>query len=1483
MRRNMFRIALAAIVLLVAHQAHAQSLISTFAGTEWLFPAASLPGTQSPLGQVFAAARENTNVLIADRDNHLIFRLDANGRLAVVAGNGVGGFSGDGGQARNASLDSPRGVAVDAAGNIYISDTDNDRIRRVSASGVITTIAGTGVRGFSGDGGDARQARLSSPRALALDTAGNLYFVDGGNSRIRRIASNGIITTIAGNGTYDSNGDGGPPTSAAIAPDLGLAVDGQGRILFSEFNHHRVRAIDRGVIRTIAGTGVRGVAQSGRPASESQLAAPAGLAVDSQGNLYIAETNNYRLLQVGPDGILRVIAGNGSFGILADGQGATQTPLGFPYAVVAGDAGRVVFSDSVCACVAAFAAGGVVRRIAGNGRFGRVSDGVSALRAFLFAPRGLAIDRSGNLIVASSDANRLDRINPDGIYAHLAGRAEGCCNDNGPATEALISIPVGVAIDSRNRIYFSETGFDLIRRIDTTGIITTFAGNRREGFAGDNGPATQASFNGPVGIAFDASDNLYVADRNNRRIRRITPAGVITTVAGDGQNRSAGDGGPAIQASFRDPYAVAVMPNGDVLVADVSDHRIRRFTPGGNISTFAGNGQNATTGDEGPATQASLSIPSGLAVESNGTVYVVNTGTHTIRRIDPSGIITTIAGNGRRGFSGDGGLSSAASFNSPQLGIVAGPGGNLFIADTLNNRIRVVRNEAPTLTTSRRSVTFQGLPGQSVAPARIEVRSSVRGLLFDVAARVEGGDWLRVSANQGAAPANVDLTVDTSQLTPGRYGAVISISSPVSEPRIVNIPVVLTVPEPQESSRLTVSSTGLTFSLDAGVSDERSFTVSSDGLAFPVDVRAVPEGSGDWLTATPGQVTASARAETVTVGVSARGLRAGTYTGHVELRGGGQSVRVPVQMVVKAAPRGRILLSQTGLSFTAVAAGGVPAPQSVGVLNAGSGEMSWNAAASTLSGGGWLRIDTRSGRVDRPLLDVGFIEVSIDHRGLDAGEYYGRVEVTSAAENSPQTVTVILRVLPEGSTPPPDVRPTGLVFTALQGNNPGSQNVTITNLLKSTVAVSANGFTADGAQWFSQTPSNGAVEPNTPGRMVVQPNLRTLEPGIRRGAITLLFPNDGSIRTVSVLSVVASPDAVGDQSKGERGLLGCPQRNLLIEITSLRNDFVAFVGQPLNIEAKIVDRCGNPLTPQTGGSGMSVVASLTGEGQTNLVHVGNGVWTGTIRPTKASSSTVFLGVYTNVGGTLDVAERTGTVQVVSRTPLVVPGSLRHSATFDTDVPVAPGQLISVLGGNLADGEGVSTTLPLPRELNQTEVLLGGRPLPLLYTSDGQINAQVPYDLPVNTQHQLLVRRGTTLSVPEQFVVADAQPGIFTKNERGFGQGTITKTDGSTFAEPASPALRGEEVIIFCTGLGQVTPALEPGEAAPDPAPRVVADVQVTIGGRNAEVRFAGLTPGTAGRYQVRVVVPADAPTGDEVPVVVTAAGRSSQTVTMAVR
>jgi uncharacterized protein (TIGR03437 family) len=234
-------------------------------------------------------------------------------------------------------------------------------------------------------------------------------------------------------------------------------------------------------------------------------------------------------------------------------------------------------------------------------------------------------------------------------------------------------------------------------------------------------------------------------------------------------------------------------------------------------------------------------------------------------------------------------------------------------------------------------------------------------------------------------------------------------------------------------------------------------------------------------------------------------------------------------------------------------------------------------------------------------------------------------------------------------------------------------------------------------------------------------------------------------------------------------------------------------------------------------------------------------------------------------------------------PVVSAGALRHAASYVTTAPVAPGQLITVFGSNLAERARSAEGYPLPSTLEGTEVVLGGMLLPLMYSSEGQVNAQVPYGLTSNTQHQVLVRRGNALSVPESFTVAVAQPGVFSKNMQGTGQGVIVKADRKTLAEPGTPAKRGETVTISATGLGQVTPEVKAGELAPEAAPQTVNPVAVTIGGLEAEVVFAGLAPGTTGLYQVQVVVPEGVPAGDDVPVVVSVAGQVSNTVAMAVQ
>jgi uncharacterized protein (TIGR03437 family) len=220
----------------------------------------------------------------------------------------------------------------------------------------------------------------------------------------------------------------------------------------------------------------------------------------------------------------------------------------------------------------------------------------------------------------------------------------------------------------------------------------------------------------------------------------------------------------------------------------------------------------------------------------------------------------------------------------------------------------------------------------------------------------------------------------------------------------------------------------------------------------------------------------------------------------------------------------------------------------------------------------------------------------------------------------------------------------------------------------------------------------------------------------------------------------------------------------------------------------------------------------------------------------------------------------------------------HAATAAGGMPIAPGGLITIYGQNLADNTGSSNGLPLPDQLNGAQVVLGAaQALPILYADPGQLNVQVPYDAPVNTLFQLTVQHGDTYSVPQQLVVAQAEPGIFTVNQQGFGQGSIVKSDGVTLAQPGTPASIGETIVIYCTGLGSVTPKVPEGVPAPTPPPVSMTDntVTVTIGGKAATVTFAGLTPGDPGLYQINAVVPSDIVTGDAVPVVINVAGQTS--------
>jgi sugar lactone lactonase YvrE len=345
-----------------------QNVISTVAGSTWVFRGDGGPATKAPLGNMYGVAVDATGAVYAsDQNNCLVVKILPSGILRVVAGNGICGYSGDGGPATGASLKVPSGVAVDAAGNLYIADRDNHRVRRVTAAGTITTAAGNGVYGFSGDGGLATSASLGYPTGVALDAAGNLYIADTDNHRIRMVSPSGIMGTVAGGGS-SWPGDGGPATSASLSV-AGVAVDSAGNLYIADYANCRIRKVTpSGTITTVAGNGSWGFSGDGGPATNGSLSGPAGLAVDAAGNLYVADTNNNRMRKVTPSGIISTVAGNGIQGFSGDGGPATSASLYQPVGVAVDATGNLYIADWINCRIRKVSTAGIISTVAGNGR-----------------------------------------------------------------------------------------------------------------------------------------------------------------------------------------------------------------------------------------------------------------------------------------------------------------------------------------------------------------------------------------------------------------------------------------------------------------------------------------------------------------------------------------------------------------------------------------------------------------------------------------------------------------------------------------------------------------------------------------------------------------------------------------------------------------------------------------------------------------------------------------------------------------------------------------------------------------------------------------------------------------------------------------------------------------------------------------------------------------------------------------------------------
>lgn len=621
-------------------------------------------------------------------------------KMRTIAG-GTG--AGDGGRASDASIRFLQGVATDSLGNVFISDADDHRVRRVDRFGVITTLAGDGLPGFSGDLGPASRARINTPYGLTLTPLGELIFADLGNARVRKISRNGEIETIAGGGSSAIPAPGQllPPKQVRLIAPRNVLASPSGSIFISDFGANRVLELrPDGNLTTLSLAGL-------------DLNSPAGLALDSDGNLLVADSGNARIRRFRRDGRSDILA-----------AASKEMPLDRPVGLAMRSDGSLLIADT---------RGDFLWQLDPQGKSTILPPG----------GRDVAVDPFGHIVTAGS--TWLRRVNPQGLIEILAGNTFATYRgDGGPALDARLHRPLGLAVDSKGNIYFTDTGNHRVRCLRLDASITTVAGSGEAGFRGDGALATQAHLNSPTYLAVDAFDNVYVSDTGNQRVRVFVPGGAIQTFAGTGRNEFSSDGGLPSQTSLSFPQGLAFDREGNLYVAERGQNRVRRFAPGGRVATVAGSSIRGNSGDGQDALAARLNSPTAIALDAHGNLYIADSGNQSIRTVDPatgrirtvlrdllnpegltvapngtlyfseaqrhriqritlSGDLSLVAGRtGENGFNADSGDATALTLNEP-AGLALLPGGSLVLADRLNDRLRRIDPPAEVISSTLQS------------------------------------------------------------------------------------------------------------------------------------------------------------------------------------------------------------------------------------------------------------------------------------------------------------------------------------------------------------------------------------------------------------------------------------------------------------------------------------------------------------------------------------------------------------------------------------------------------------------------------------------------------------------------------------------------------------------------------------------------------------------------------------------------------------
>ena len=625
--------------------------------------------------------------------------------VSLFAGNadGPGSADGTGGSAR---FYGSSGMANDSAGNVYVAESYNHIIRKITKDGVVSTLAGLANYSGSTDG-TGSDARFNFPLGVATDSAGNVYVADAGNNKIRKITPAGVVTTLAGSGAAASSNNA-TGTLASFNGPQGVATDNVGNVYVADTYNHLIRIISAsGAVATLAGSGMA-ASNNSAIGTVASFNTPVGVATDSAGHVYVADTYNHLIRSISTTGSsvgeVTTIAGAGT----ASYVNATGTLASFstPHGIATDNAGNLYVADfsnhaiRKITSAASGAASAVVTTLAGSGTASNV-DAAGTLAGFNY-PRGVSVDSAGNVFVGDYNNHTVRKITTSGVVSTFAGKGAGVGSTDGSGADARFNGVIDVATDSFGNVYAADANNYTIRKISASGLVSTFAG--ASGVPGTaDGRGSEIRFVSPGGVAIDNNNNLYVVDNSSGTIRKIpttgSNAGVSSTIA----------------SGFNAPRGMAVDIVGNIYVADRNNHNIRKITPDGTLSTFAGTGSPGSSDGKGVA--ASFTNPWGVATDSLGNVYVTDNGNQTIRKITPAGEVKTLAGEvGVAGNSDGGGI---ARFFSPR-GIVVNQAGNVYVADTSNHTIRKITPDGVVSTVvglaGKGGMVASGLPGIIVSP-----------------------------------------------------------------------------------------------------------------------------------------------------------------------------------------------------------------------------------------------------------------------------------------------------------------------------------------------------------------------------------------------------------------------------------------------------------------------------------------------------------------------------------------------------------------------------------------------------------------------------------------------------------------------------------------------------------------------------------------------------------------------------------------------